>query len=80
MLLVVVTAGPMNKIEIGQSAMRVTLTVSTGAKIVVWRDQELFSACRAGSGRLPETCLAVDLFEVLAELTGLDLDRHSDPV
>jgi|GEM_PF-3714044 len=60
--------------------MKVTLTASTGAKILVWREQDLFSACRAGSRETPETCLPVDLFEVIADLADLDLDRPSQSV
>ena len=54
--------------------MKVTLTASTGAKILVWREQEVFSARRAGSAEPAQVCLPVDLFEVIAELAELDLD------
>jgi hypothetical protein len=54
--------------------MRVILTVSTGAKIVVWRTQDVFHAHRSGTLGPPQICLAVDLFEVIAELADLDLD------
>jgi hypothetical protein len=50
------------------------LTASTGAKIVVWREDEMFHARPPGSTSAPQVCLAVDLFEVIAELAGLDLD------
>ncbi len=57
--------------------MKVTLTASTGAKILVWREQEVFSARRAGSAEPAQVCLSVDLFEVIAELAGLDLDTDA---
>ena len=55
--------------------MKLTLTPSTGETIVVWRDRDTYCARRAGDAIEPEICLAVDLFEVIAELAGLDLDR-----
>jgi hypothetical protein len=55
--------------------MKLTLTPSTGETIVVWRDRDTYCARRAGAASEPEVCLAVDLFEVIAELAGLDLDR-----
>jgi hypothetical protein len=55
--------------------MKVTLKASTGAKILVWRDEEFFHAWRSGTSELEsQTCLAVDLFEVIAELSDLSLD------
>ena len=51
-----------------------TLTASTGAKILVWREKDMFAALRAGGSEEAEICLGVDLFEVIAELAGLDLD------
>lgn len=62
--------------------MNVTLRATTGAKIRVWFDGEMFHAQRdvsasealAGAHREPQVCIAVDLFEVIAELAGLDLD------
>jgi hypothetical protein len=56
--------------------MKLTLTPSTGEMIVVWRDHETYCARRAGDATEPEVCLVVDLFEVIAELAGLDLDRE----
>jgi hypothetical protein len=56
--------------------MRVTLTASTGAKILVWREKDVFHACHADAIERPQVCLAVDLFEVIAELAGLDLERE----
>jgi hypothetical protein len=55
--------------------MKVTLTASTDAKVVVWREGDLFNARRAESADRPQVCLAVDLFEVIAELAGLDLEQ-----
>jgi hypothetical protein len=59
--------------------MQLMLTATTGAKIVVWREGEMFHARTSGSARAPQVCLAVDLFEVIAELAGLDIDlaEHS---
>ncbi len=54
--------------------MTVTLTASTGAKILVWREKDMFAALRAGASEEAQICLGVDLFEVIAELAGLDLD------
>jgi hypothetical protein len=56
--------------------MRVVVTVSTGAKIVIWRQQDVLHAQRSGTIGPPQICLAVDLFEVIAELSGLDLDNE----
>ena len=45
-------------------------------RLPVWRDAELFYLARAGQAPADvEVCLAVDLFEVIAELGGLDLER-----
>ena len=54
--------------------MTVTLTTSTGAKILVWRERDTFAALRAGKAEEAQVCLGIDLFEVIAELAGLDLD------
>jgi hypothetical protein len=54
--------------------MTVTFTASTGAKILVWREKDMFAALRAGASQEAQICLGVDLFEVIAELAGLDLD------
>jgi hypothetical protein len=54
--------------------MKLTLIPSTGNTIVVWRDRDTYCARRAGDATEPEVCLPVDLFEVIAELAGLDLD------
>jgi hypothetical protein len=58
--------------------VEVTVTASTGAKVVVWREQELFSARRASTFEPSQTCLPVDLFEVIADLAGLNLDDDGD--
>jgi hypothetical protein len=55
--------------------MKVTLTASTGAKILVWREDEMFYARRAETAGEAQICLAIDLFEVIAELAGLDLEH-----
>jgi hypothetical protein len=58
--------------------MTVTLTASTGAKILVWRDKDMFAALRAGGSEEAQICLGIDLFEVIAELAGLDLDNEEE--
>lgn len=58
--------------------MKLTLTANTGIDIIVWRDGETFNARRAAEAIEPQICLGVDLFEVVAELAGLDLDDTSD--
>jgi hypothetical protein len=55
--------------------MKVTVTASTGAEILVWRTRETYFARDADEATEPQICLAVDLFEVIAELAGLDLER-----
>lgn len=54
--------------------MTVTLTASTSAKILVWRERDMFAALRAGGDEEAQICLGVDLFEVIAELAELNLD------
>jgi hypothetical protein len=54
--------------------MNVTLGTSTGAKIAVWREKDLFHARRVDRKDEPQACWGVDLFEVIAELAQLDLD------
>jgi hypothetical protein len=56
--------------------MKITLKASTGARVVVWRERDSFCARQADETTQPEVCLAVDLFEVLADLAGLDLERQ----
>lgn len=58
--------------------MTVNLTASTGAKILVWREKDMFAALRAGGSEEAQVCLGIDLFEVIAELAGLDLDSEPD--
>jgi hypothetical protein len=58
--------------------MTVTLTASTGAKILVWREKDMFAALRAGGTADAQICLGIDLFEVIAELAGLDLDNEEE--
>jgi hypothetical protein len=55
--------------------MEATLRVSTGAKIIVWRIHETYHARLSGSSNAPQICLAIDLFEVIADLSGLDLEN-----
>ena len=56
--------------------MTVTVTASTGAKILVWRENDMFAALRPGTSEEAQICLGIDLFEVIAELAGLDLDAE----
>ena len=53
--------------------MHVTLAASTGARIEVSREVDVFHA-RADHVAERQTCASVDLFEVIAELADLDLD------
>jgi hypothetical protein len=57
--------------------MKLRIRASTGTTVLVWREHDVYYARRLGVARRPEACLPVDLFEVIAELTGLDLD-HDD--
>jgi hypothetical protein len=54
--------------------LNVTVRASNGAQIRVWRENGLYHARPAGSAVEPQICVAVDLFEVIAELAGLNLD------
>jgi hypothetical protein len=58
--------------------MTVTFTARTGTKILVWRENDVFAASRAGATEEAQVCLGIDLFEVIAELAGLDLDDERD--
>lgn len=62
--------------EVGMEAqeMKVTLVASTGARIDVSCEDGLFHARPSAHVSEPQTCLGVDLFEVIAELADLDLD------
>jgi hypothetical protein len=42
--------------------------------ILVWREDEMFHARRADRPAEEQICLGVDLFEVIAELAGLELE------
>jgi hypothetical protein len=53
----------------------ITLTASTGAKIIVWRDREMFHSRRADTATEAQICMGIDLFEVIADLAGLDLEQ-----
>ena len=54
--------------------MKTMLTVSTGVNLIVWREGAMFHARLADTAGETQICLPVDLFEVIAELAGLDLD------
>jgi hypothetical protein len=64
----------------GRAGMQsVTLRISNGAKILVWREDEVFHAQRSDRPvEPPQSCLGLDLFEVIADLAGLDLDRGAE--
>jgi hypothetical protein len=55
--------------------MQVTLRASTGAKILVWHENDSFQARLADRHGDSQPCLEMDLFEVIAELAGLDLEE-----
>ena len=55
--------------------MTITLTASTGAKILVWREKDMFHARLENAENEVQICLGIDLFEVIAELAGLDLEH-----
>ncbi len=57
--------------------MKVTIAASTGAQVDVWCEKKLFHARRAEEAGEPQTCMAVDLFEVIAELARLDLEDRA---
>jgi hypothetical protein len=58
--------------------MRVHVTASTGKTVAVWRDSDLFSVRPEEIGGDTQVCLGVDLFEVIAELAQLDLERNDE--
>jgi hypothetical protein len=55
--------------------MKVTLRASTGAKILVWREEDVLHSRRLDFADRAQVCLGVDLFEVIAELAELDLEQ-----
>ena len=57
--------------------MKATVRASTGTRILIWREQDTFFARAADAAVEPQVCLAVDLFEVIAELAGLDLESSA---
>jgi len=58
--------------------MRVTLDPTTGVRLNVWREEQLFHATREDALETPQICLGIDLFEVVAELAGLNLERPAE--
>jgi hypothetical protein len=60
--------------------MQVTLRASTGAKILVWRQDDSYHVRLADGSGDPRISLEMDLFEVIAELAGLDLDEGAQAV
>jgi hypothetical protein len=61
--------------EEGPGQLKAIVRASTGARIRVWREDELCYARLAQTATEPQICVAVDLFEVIAELAGLSLDE-----
>jgi hypothetical protein len=61
----------------GDREMEITLIPSTEVPVVVWRNDGMFYARQTDAVNEPQICLAIDLFEVIAELTGLDLEKSS---
>ena len=55
--------------------MKFKVQTITGAEITVWRSGTLFHAAATGAPTDTQVCVAADLFEVMAELAGLDLER-----
>jgi hypothetical protein len=53
---------------------KVTLNSSNGVELDVWLSGDLFHVTPAEDGAETQMCLGVDLFEVIAELGGLDLE------
>ncbi len=58
--------------------MRITVEPSTGVRLQVWRERQLFHATRKDAVEAAQICLGVDLFEVIAELAELDLERPDE--
>lgn len=58
--------------------MSVRLAASTGARIDVWREDDLLCARLADHVTEPQTCLGADLFEVIALLAPLDLNDATE--
>jgi hypothetical protein len=57
--------------------MGFTVKASTGARVEIRRDADVFVARPADGSVEPQVCLGVDLFEVIAELAGLELDDRA---
>ena len=55
--------------------MEVTLRASTAAKILVWLENASYHVQLADRTDAPRICSQMDLFEVIAELAGLDLEE-----
>jgi hypothetical protein len=58
--------------------LKVTVRASNGAQVRVWREDDLYYARPAGSAVEPQICVAVDLFEVIAEIAGLNLEVKAE--
>jgi hypothetical protein len=57
--------------------MQITITPTTEVPVVVWRNDGMFYARQSDTVSEPQICMAIDLFEVIAELAGLDLEDSS---
>ncbi len=60
--------------------MQVTLRASTGAKILVWLEHDHYHVRLADRTDDPRISLDMDLFEVIAEVAGLDLEEGAQAV
>jgi hypothetical protein len=60
-----------------EEPMKVALTATTGAIILVWREEDTYHAYRRERRSEEQICLGVDLFEVIAELAGLNLEDEA---
>ncbi len=58
--------------------MRISVHTSKGVQVNAWREGGLFHVTRADSHHEPQVCMGVDLFEIIAELCELDLERSED--
>jgi hypothetical protein len=47
-------------------------------EVRVWKEGLLYHASSSRAQSEPQVCMAIDLFEVIAELSGLDLERAAD--
>jgi hypothetical protein len=58
--------------------MKAQVKASTAKTVAVWREGDLFHARTEAAAGDEQVCLGVDLFEVIAELAELDLERPDE--